>query len=137
MKLAPNVGFFREALVQSTLHILFPNPIDASFDSEASIPEKTLHLGPISGLDLQENGSTCVSVGEDGRVNLISVGDYGLDYCRVFDSKWLVSYTAARWASPTEFATGGLGNSVQWWDQRFRGDIESKFHSLRATGKEN
>ncbi|KAL4571338.1 hypothetical protein LXL04_018096 [Taraxacum kok-saghyz] len=110
-----------------SLHILFPNPIDASFESEVSIPEKMLHLGPISSLDLQESGSACVSVGEDGRVNLISVSDSGLDYRRVFDSKGLVSYTAARWASPTEFATGGLGNSLQWWDQRRPGGPVSQF----------
>ncbi|CAH1419353.1 unnamed protein product [Lactuca virosa] len=117
-----------------SLHILFPNPIDASFESEVSIPEKTLHLGPISCLDLQENGSACVSVGEDGRVNLISVGDSGLDYRRVFDSKGLVSYTAARWASPTEFATGGLGNSLQWWDQRRPGGPVSQFKGNWAEG---
>ncbi|KAL4586550.1 hypothetical protein LXL04_011186 [Taraxacum kok-saghyz] len=86
-----------------------------------------LYLGPISGLDLQENGSACVSVGEDGRVNLISVGDSGLEYRRVFDSKGLVSYTAARWASPTEFATGDLGSSLQWWDQRRPGGPISQF----------
>ncbi|KAI3694737.1 hypothetical protein L1987_77707 [Smallanthus sonchifolius] len=120
--------------IAGSLHILFPNPIDASFDSGVSIPEKTLHLGPISGLDLQENGSACVSVGEDGRVNLISVGDSGLDYCRVFDSKGLVSYTAARWASPAEFATGGLGNSVQWWDQRRPGGPVSQFKGNWAQG---
>ncbi|KAI3771921.1 hypothetical protein L6452_03093 [Arctium lappa] len=117
-----------------SLHILFPNPIDVSFESEVSIPEKTLHLGPISCLDLQENGSACVSVGEDGRVNLISVGDSGLDYRRIFDSKGLVSYTAARWASPTEFATGGLGNSLQWWDQRRPGGPVSQFKGNWAQG---
>ncbi|XP_071725065.1 nuclear pore complex protein NUP43 [Rutidosis leptorrhynchoides] len=120
--------------IAGSLHILFPNPIDASFDSEVSVPEKTLHLGPISCVDLQDNGSGCVSVGEDGRVNLISVGESGLDYSRVFDSKGLVSYTACRWASPTEFATGGFGNSIQWWDQRRPGVPVNQFKGNWSQG---
>ncbi|KAK1434761.1 hypothetical protein QVD17_00511 [Tagetes erecta] len=120
--------------ITGSIHILFPNPIDASFQSEVSVPEKTLHLGSVSCLDLQENGSECVSVGEDGRVNLISVGDSALDYRRVFDSKGLVSYTAARWASPTEFATGGLGNALQWWDLRRAGGPVSQFKGNWAQG---
>ncbi|KAL8254806.1 hypothetical protein R6Q59_033027 [Mikania micrantha] len=113
--------------VAGFLHILFPNPIDASFESKVPVPEKRLYLGSITGLDLQENGSACVSVGEDGRVNLISVGDSGLDYRQIFDSKGLVSYTAAQWASPFEFATGGLGNLLQWWDQRRPGGPVTQF----------
>ncbi|KAA8522831.1 hypothetical protein F0562_009254 [Nyssa sinensis] len=101
-----------------SLHVLFTDLVEASLDSEVSIPEKSLHVGPISCIDLQEKGSDCVSVGEDGRVNLISIGDSRLSSRRVFDSKGLVSYTAARWASPTEFVTGGLGFSLQLWDQR-------------------
>lgn len=89
------------------------------------MPEKT--LGRISCIDLQENGSECVSVGEDGRVNLITVGDSGLDYRKFYDSKGLVSYTAAKWASQTEFVTGGLGFSLQWWDQRKPGGPASQF----------
>lgn len=120
--------------VVGSLHVLFPNPIDATFESEVSIPEKTLHSGPITSLDLQENGSACVSVGEDGRVNLITVSDSGLDYRLVFDSKGLVSYTAARWASPTEFVTGGLRNSLQLWDQRRPGGPVSQFKGIWAQG---
>ncbi|KAI8018333.1 Nuclear pore complex protein NUP43 [Camellia lanceoleosa] len=74
-----------------------------------------------------ENGSECVSVGEDGRVNLVSVGNSNLSHRRFFDSNGLVSYTAAKWASPMEFATGGLGFSLQWWDQRESGGPASQF----------
>ncbi|CAL5374853.1 unnamed protein product [Camellia sinensis] len=90
-----------------------------------SVPEKTLHVGPISCFDAQENGSECVSVGEDGRVNLVSVGNSNLSHRRFFDSN--VSYTAAKWASPMEFATGGSGFSLQWWDQRKPGGPASQF----------
>lgn len=91
------------------------------------MPEKSLHDGPISCIDLQDGGVECVSVGEDGRVNLVSVSESRLSYRRVFDSNGLVSYTAAKWASPTEFATGGLGFSLQWWDQRKPGGAVSQF----------
>lgn len=48
-----------------------------------------------------------------------------------------MSYTAVRWASPMEFATGGYGFSLQWWDQRkpggpvsqFKGDWDKKLTS--------
>ncbi|XP_076950993.1 nuclear pore complex protein NUP43-like isoform X2 [Bidens hawaiensis] len=133
LKVALQNPLIAASTVTGSLHILSPNPIHASFDSEVSLPENTLHLGPISGLDLQDNGAACVSVGEDGRVNLISVGDSGLEYRRVFDSRGLVSYTAARWASPTDFATGGLGNSVQWWDLRRPGGPVSQFKGNWAT----
>lgn len=73
-------------------------------------------MGPISCIDVLER--ECVSVGEDGRVNLVSFGGGKAGYRRVFDSDGLVSYTAVKWGSPMEFATGGLGCSLQWWDQR-------------------
>lgn len=110
-----------------SLQFLFANSMDASLESDLLVPEKVLHVGPISCIDLQENGSECVSVGEDGRVNLVSMGDSTLNYQKIFDSKGLVSYTAAKWASPTEFATGGLGFSLQWWDQRKPGEPVSQF----------
>ncbi|CAL5374839.1 unnamed protein product [Camellia sinensis] len=62
----------------------------------------------------RENGSECVSVGEDERVNLVSVGNLNWSHRRFLDSNGLVSYTTAKWASPMEFATGGLGFSLQW-----------------------
>ncbi|CAL5328259.1 unnamed protein product [Camellia sinensis] len=96
----------------SSLHVLLADPVDALIESEVSVPEKTLHVGPILCIDVQENGSECVSVGEDGRVNLVSVGNSNLRHRRFFDRNGLVSYTAAKWASPVEFAVGGLGFSV-------------------------
>lgn len=91
------------------------------------MPEKELHEGPISCVDVMDGGSEWVSAGEDGRVNLVSLGDSELSYRRVFDSSGLVSFTAAKWASPSEFATGGYGFSLQWWDQRKRGGAVSQF----------
>lgn len=86
-----------------------------------------MHLGLILCIDLQEYGGECVSVGEDGRVNLVSVGDSGLGFRRVFDSEGLVSYMATKWGSETEFATGGLGFGLQWWDIRKPGGPASQF----------
>ncbi|GMP36077.1 hypothetical protein CsSME_00008305 [Camellia sinensis var. sinensis] len=99
-----------------SLHVLLADPVDVLIESEVSVPGKTLHVGPISCIDVQENG-----------VNLVSVGNSNLSHRRFFDSNGLVSYTAAKWASPMEFATGGLGFSLQWWDQRKPGGPASQF----------
>ncbi|OVA10299.1 WD40 repeat [Macleaya cordata] len=117
-----------------SLHFLITHPVKVSIESELSISDKNFHIGPISGIDLVSSGSECVTVGEDGRVNLVNVGDSRLNYKRVFDSQGLVSYTAAKWASPTEFATGGLGFSLQWWDQRKPGGAVSQFKGNWAHG---
>lgn len=76
------------------------------------------HVGPISGVDL--TGSDCVSVGEDGRVNLVSVIGGG-EFKRVYDGNGLVGFNCVKWASPTEFVTGGFGYGLQWWDLRRAG----------------
>ncbi|XP_021750031.1 nuclear pore complex protein NUP43-like [Chenopodium quinoa] len=89
---------------------------EVTLDSSLSLQDDEFHVGPISCIDVLER--ECVSVGEDGRVNLVSFGGGKASYRRVFDSDGLVSYTAVKWASPMEFATGGLGCSLQWWDQR-------------------
>jgi len=94
-------------------------------------------VGPISCIDVVESGSEAVTVGEDGRVNLVSIGSGGnerLSYRRVFDGNGLVGYTAAKWASPTEFATGGLGFGLQWWDLRKPGGPASQFKGNWARG---
>ncbi|XP_073289604.1 nuclear pore complex protein NUP43 [Primulina huaijiensis] len=92
--------------------------INGSLSFELSVPEKGLHNGFVSGIDLNENGSECVSVGEDGRVNLVGLAEKG-GFRRVFDSNGLVSYSAVKWASPVEFVTGGVGRfGLHWWDQR-------------------
>ena len=75
-----------------------------------------------------DGGGEFVSVGEDGRVNLVGVGDgAALESKRVFDSDGVVSYSAVKCASPTEFATGGLGLSLQWWDTRKPGGPALQF----------
>ncbi|GKE15111.1 nuclear pore complex protein NUP43 [Tanacetum coccineum] len=112
------------ATLTGSVHILsvaVDDSSDAVFDSEISIPEKIIHDGGIGGMDMGESGEGCVSCGEDGRVNLISVGESGLDYRRVVDGKGLVGYSAVKWASGSEFVTGGFGNLVQWWDLRRSG----------------
>lgn len=69
-----------------------------------------------------------MSVGMDGRVNVVGVGEGGRVECRrIGDSKGLVGYSAVRWGSTVEFATGGLGFGLQWWDQRRPGGIVSQF----------
>lgn len=99
-----------------------------SLDFEFLVTEKGLHSGPVSGIDLSENGHECVCVGKDGRINLVSVGNGERgSYKRVFDSNGLVSYTAVKWASPAEFVTGGLEYGLHWWDQRRPGGPVSQF----------
>lgn len=91
------------------------------------MPEKELHVAPVSCVDLVDGGVDCVSVGEDGRVNLVTFGEERLNTKRIFDSNGLVSYNAVKWASPSEFATGGYGFGLQWWDQRQPGGPVSHF----------
>lgn len=74
-----------------------------------------------------EGGGECVSVGMDGRVNLVGVGEGGrVEWKRVADSNGLVGYSSVRWGSNVEFATGGLGFGLQWWDQRRPGGAVSQ-----------
>lgn len=84
------------------------------------MPEKGFHLGPVSGIDLNENGSECVSVGGDGRINLVTLSGNG-GFKRIYDSNGLVSYSSVKWASPVEFVTGAFGFGLHWWDQRKAG----------------
>lgn len=119
---SPQKPLVAASTFSGTLHLLSADPTEAAFESELSITDRSFHAGPISAIDLQGSGGECVSVGEDGRVNLVKVGESALSFNRVFDSRGLLSYTAARWGSPVEFATGGLGFSLQWWDQRKPGD---------------
>ncbi|KAJ8500051.1 hypothetical protein OPV22_010603 [Ensete ventricosum] len=115
------------ATLSGSLHVLFVDPVDGSIDSELSIADRSLHAGLVSAVDLLEGGRECITAGEDGRVNRVTIGEARLEYRRVYDSRGLVSYTAARWGSPMEFATGGLGFGVQWWDQRKPGGLVSQF----------
>lgn len=78
------------------------------------------HVGPVRGLDC--GGEEWVTAGEDGRVHVVGgTADGRVVARRVWDGKGMSGYEAARWASPVEFATGGAGCGVQWWDRR-KGD---------------
>ncbi|CAI8612135.1 unnamed protein product [Vicia faba] len=110
-----------------SLHFLFADSSDRMLEYEVSVPEHELHSVGKSCIDLIDGGIECVTVGDDGKVNLVTVGDSNLNYRRLFDSDGLVSYTAVKWASPVEFATGGYGFGLQWWDQRKPGDPVSQF----------
>ncbi|KAF8006086.1 hypothetical protein BT93_K0398 [Corymbia citriodora subsp. variegata] len=116
-----------------SLHVMAVNPMDLSIEPVAA--EEELHLGGASCVDLVEGGVDCVSVGEDGRVNLVSFGEAQVKKARVFDANGLVSYTAAKWASPSEFATGGYGFSLHWWDRRKPGGPVSQFKCDRIQEK--
>ncbi|XP_030451828.1 nuclear pore complex protein NUP43 isoform X1 [Syzygium oleosum] len=115
-----------------SFHIMAVDPADLSIEPVA---EEELHSGGASCVDLVDGGVDCVSVGEDGRVNLVSLGEAQLKKARVFDANGLVSYTAARWASPSEFATGGYGFSLHWWDRRKPGGPVSQFKCDRVHEK--
>ncbi|KAK1268726.1 hypothetical protein QJS04_geneDACA013632 [Acorus gramineus] len=119
-----------------SLHFVLADPVEGTVDSELSVAaEEGFHRGPISAVDIQiTGGGECVSVGEDGRVNLASVGESGVGYRRVFDSKGLASYASVRWGSPAEFVTGGLGFGLHWWDQRRPGGPVTQFKSNWARG---
>lgn len=120
---------FAASTLSGSLLILTADLFDGSLHFGFSVPAKGFHRGPISGIDVSENGSDSVlSVGEDGRINLTSLGNGGSgSFQRVFDSNGLVSYCTVKWASPVEFVTGGLGFSLQWWDQRRPGGPVSQF----------
>ncbi|KMZ71555.1 WD40 repeat-containing protein [Zostera marina] len=117
-----------------SLHFLFLDPIEGVVQSEASVPmEKEngvrgFHDGTVSAVDLQVGGRECVTVGEDGRVNVVNIEQGGkVGWRRIDDSMGLVSYTAVKWGSPTEFATGSLGFGIQLWDQRKPTGLVSQF----------
>lgn len=125
--------FNRKSLVAAatfagSIHVLLIDAMEpSSFESELSVPEKALHEGSISCVDVMDSGVECVTVGEDGRVNLVSLGESELSCRRIYDSSGLVSFDSVKWASPSEFATGGYGFSLQWWDQRKPGGAVSQF----------
>ncbi|XP_044471621.1 nuclear pore complex protein NUP43-like [Mangifera indica] len=76
-----------------------------------------------------------MSVGEDGRVNLVNFGGVGESFRRVFDGEGLVGFNAVKWASPSEFVTVGYGLGLQWWDLRRPGGPVSHFKGNWSQGK--
>ncbi|XP_039131608.1 LOW QUALITY PROTEIN: nuclear pore complex protein NUP43 [Dioscorea cayenensis subsp. rotundata] len=117
-----------------SLHLLSIDPFEGSIDSELSVSDIAFSAATVADVDGQMEGREWVSVGEDGRVNLVAVGDGRLEWRRVFDSMGLVEYSAVKWGSPAEFATGGLGFGVQWWDQRKPGGAVAQFKGNWACG---
>lgn len=109
----------QKAIIAATssrcLCFLVADPLQVSLKAEGC-----LGLETISGMDLQANSSDCecICVGEDGKINLVKLAEGQMHHTCVTDNRGLISYTAARWASPTEFVTAGLGFTLQWWDHR-------------------
>ncbi|CAA0814689.1 Nuclear pore complex protein NUP43 [Striga hermonthica] len=131
--LTPSKPLVAAATFSGTVLFYSADLINGSLDCEFSVPEKGFHSGAVSGIDLNENGSECVSVGEDGRVNLVNLSSKG-GFKRVFDSNGLVSYSAVKWASPVEFVTGAFGFGLHWWDQRKSGGPVATFNNNWTRG---
>ncbi|KAI3444060.1 hypothetical protein Pfo_000725 [Paulownia fortunei] len=118
--LTPSKPLIAAATFSGSVLFYSADLINGSLNLDFSVPEKGFHLGAVSGIDLSENGSECVSVGEDGRVNLVSLSAKR-GFRSVYDSNGLVSYSSVKWASPVEFVTGAFGFGLHWWDQRKAG----------------
>ncbi|KAJ3693353.1 hypothetical protein LUZ60_008833 [Juncus effusus] len=122
-----------------SLHFLFVNPYDGSFNSDSvSVSDKSaFHSGPIQSIDTQ-TGSTgesiTVTAGEDGRVNIVTLGGERVENIRVCESEGLAAYTAVKWGSEVEFVTGGVGPGLQWWDTRRPGGAVAQFKGIWGGG---
>ncbi|XP_016470548.1 nuclear pore complex protein NUP43 isoform X1 [Nicotiana tabacum] len=121
----PNKPLIAASTFSGHLLVYTADLVNGSLDFVDSV--KGFHLGRVAGIDVSENGSEFVSVGEDGRINLVSFVGGGSSSKRVFDGNGLISYGAVKWASPVEFVSGGLGFGLQWWDQRRPGGPVSQF----------
>ncbi|KAJ0089883.1 hypothetical protein Patl1_14490 [Pistacia atlantica] len=119
--------------LSGSLHMLSAGP--AGLELLHAVDDKGFHGGPILGIDVAESAAV-VSVGEDGRVNLVNFGGSGGEgFRRVFDGEGLVGFNAVKWASPSEFVTGGYGFGLQWWDLRRPGGPVSQFKGNWSQGK--
>ena len=54
--------FIVASTFSGSLHLLFTNAIEASLESECSIPAKELHVGAVSCVDVKDSGAECVIV---------------------------------------------------------------------------
>ncbi|KAL8488675.1 hypothetical protein ACS0TY_024819 [Phlomoides rotata] len=131
--LSPSKALIAAATFSGSVLFCSADLINGSLSSEFSVPEKGFHLGPVSAIDLNENGSECVSVGEDGRINLVNSSE-GRGFRRIFDSNGLVSYSSVKWASPVEFVTGAFGFGLHWWDHRKAGGAVALFKNNWTRG---
>uniref|UniRef100_A0A2P2IL26 Nuclear pore complex protein NUP43 n=1 Tax=Rhizophora mucronata TaxID=61149 RepID=A0A2P2IL26_RHIMU len=136
-------SFIAASTYLGSLHI-FPTATASSeipgLEPIVSLDGKEFHRGSITGVDWMEGGSECVTVGEDGRVNLVNAfgakgGSGKAGFRRVFDGNGLVSYSAVRRASSSEFVTGGYGFGLQWWDTRRPGASVAHFKGDWDRGK--
>ncbi|CAM6102806.1 unnamed protein product [Calypogeia fissa] len=95
----------------------------------------SLHKGPVSGVDLEASTQDCVTVGQDGKINLVKVGGPSQLFSKcLYDNGGLMSFSAVCWASSVEFVTGSLGSTLQWWDQRRPGGPVSQSPAKWASG---
>ncbi|CAN8326682.1 unnamed protein product [Cochlearia groenlandica] len=124
------------ATASGSLHVLVADLVEgAAIEEVYAVEEEKFHVGRVEGVDWREAGE-CVTVGDDGRVNVVKiVNGEGLRYRRVFDGNGLVAYRAVKWASPTEFVTGGYGFGLQLWDQRKTGEAVSMLNGNWFQGK--
>ncbi|KAG7540854.1 WD40-repeat-containing domain superfamily [Arabidopsis thaliana x Arabidopsis arenosa] len=124
------------ATSSGSLHVLMVDLVEGAAIEEVYVAEgERFHVGPVEGVDWREGGE-CVTVGEDGRVNVVKiVNGEGLRYRKFFDGNGLVAYRAVKWASPTEFVTGGYGFGLQLWDQRKSGEAVSQLKGNWFQGK--
>ncbi|KAL0739252.1 hypothetical protein Bca4012_015462 [Brassica carinata] len=122
------------ATASGSLHVLVVDLVEGGAVEEVGVVER-FHVGRVEGVDWREGGE-CVTVGDDGRVNVVRVvSGEGLRYRRVFDGNGLVGYRAVKWASPSEFVTGGYGFGLQLWDQRKGGEAVSLLNGNWFQGK--
>jgi nuclear pore complex protein Nup43 len=125
------VTALRTALLQSNLSLIMAgssagdvsvilvNETAATTRIPAPVVCPSLHRRAVSALDLEASTQDCVTVGQDGKINLVKMG--GLSQLQskcLYDNSGLLSFSAVSWASPFEFVTGSLGFTLQWWDQR-------------------
>ncbi|CAH8352869.1 unnamed protein product [Eruca vesicaria subsp. sativa] len=124
------------ATCSGSLHVVVADLVEgAEMEEVYAVEGEGFHVGRVEGVDWREGGE-CVTVGDDGRVNVVTVvNGEGLRYRRVFDGNGIVGYRAVKWASPSEFVTGGYGFGLQLWDQRKGGEAVSQLKGDWFQGK--
>ncbi|KAH7414853.1 hypothetical protein KP509_14G014000 [Ceratopteris richardii] len=96
-----------------------------------------IHDRIITGIDLQSDTHDCISVGEDGKINLTQLTESHLSHTCLIDNHGITSFMDVCWSSPAEFVTAGLGFSLQWWDHRRSGgpvQVSNKWTHGRGGG---
>ncbi|KAG0605921.1 hypothetical protein M758_9G098300 [Ceratodon purpureus] len=119
MKTSSNQSNIAIALTSETgsLSVFLVDAMNPFLDSPPLVLER-LHKFLPSALDIQKDTLQCVTVGSDGKINLVHAGQSGLQGDCLHDNHGVLSYSAVCWASPTEFVSAGQGTGIQWWDSR-------------------